>query len=332
MKKIEAVLLTDENISTLLAEDNLIGAAKYLFRQQLKDRSDIRERYNKLSDVLIKRFKLNDQSIELHFNPGRITSTSARTDTESIASRECFLCFNNLPPEQKGILYGNYILLVNPFPIFPQHFTIAHKTHKPQRILDSLDELLLLSEKLSDYLTIFYNGPESGASAPDHLHFQAGTKGCLPLEREISGMAILKGEVLYKGLSAIDDGYRKIILITGNNAGEINNSFRKFLNVYSGYSAGRIEPLLNILVVYDKGEWKVIIFLREKHRPEVFYSKGEDNFLVSPAAADLSGVIITPLRKDFDRADEGLMQGIIKEVSLEGKKFDELKDQLRTRS
>jgi hypothetical protein len=333
LRTFEDVLLDDNIVFGLLQRNELPEAVRYLFDQQISERIDLRERYNSLSNVLIKKFDLNNYSIELHYNPGRIQSTSARIDKETILQRDCFLCYKNLPTGQKGVLFRDYIFLVNPFPIFPQHFTIAHKQHIEQRIDSSFRDLLLLSKNISPYLTLFYNGPECGASAPDHLHFQGGAKGSIPLEKNILTLEKEAGEIIKSGtvkVSAVDDGCRKIILLTGTDLLKLNDIFLSFLHIYRKYTGGTNEPMLNIIVMYDEGQWKVCILLREKHRPAVFFSEGEDNFLVSPAAADLGGIIISPLKKDFDKADANLLLNIYKEVSLDRIKFEKLKAELRS--
>ena len=333
MRKIEDVLLTGADIESLLDEGNYTGAAEFLFKQQLSNRHAVEQRYRDIKSIRIKNLNTNGSNFEIHNNPARITSTSAKTDPVSLTSRQCFLCLDNLPPEQKGIPFGNYIILVNPYPIFPEHFTIVHREHRPQRINLSFNDLLSLSKGLHPYLTLFYNGPECGASAPDHLHFQGGTKGYLPLEKE-SRLLSEEAEVIYRNaslkLKSIEAGFRRIILLEGKDQENLTLLFSKFLGVYSDIYPSRVEPLLNIVVTYD-AEWRIFIFLREKHRPDLYYSDGNDKLTISPAAVDLSGIMIIPIEEDFTRADEKLISGVIREVTLDKSKFTNLKDQLKAR-
>ena len=121
--------------------------------------------------------------MKVQFNPGRYISTSAKVDEKSINDRKCFLCPANLPEEQKGILYEEeYLILGNPFPIFPEHFTIPNINHVPQQIKNNFPLMLKLTKDLSKHYVVLYNGPKCGASAPDHFHFQAGTKNFMPIE------------------------------------------------------------------------------------------------------------------------------------------------------
>ena len=140
-----------------------------------------------------------DLKINAQFNAGRMTSTSAKVDPKSISERKCFLCEKNLPAEQKGILYNNkYIILCNPFPIFPTHFTLTHKEHQPQRILDTFSDMLDLSKDLSKHYSVIYNGPRCGASAPDHLHFQAGNKYFMPIDDEFHQIKNEYGKMIFE--------------------------------------------------------------------------------------------------------------------------------------
>ncbi len=179
------VLTKDQIISNLVKENNFADAAKRLFEIQKEQWPMLSSGFKSLETVKSKSFQFDGFKIKAQFNAGRITSTSAKVDPKSISERKCFLCTENLPAEQKGILYNdNYIILCNPFPIFPTHFTLTHKEHQPQRILDTFSDMLDLSKDLSKYYSVIYNGPRCGASAPDHLHFQAGNKFFMPIDDE----------------------------------------------------------------------------------------------------------------------------------------------------
>ena len=96
----------------------------------------------------IKTFLFDGFKIKIQFNEGRIYSTSAKVDVDSVKNRSCFLCENNLPEEQKGIkLLENYLLLCNPYPVFPEHFTIVTVNHKPQEISSSFSDFSLINFK-----------------------------------------------------------------------------------------------------------------------------------------------------------------------------------------
>lgn len=127
-------------------------------------------------------------SIRAQFNPARIVSTGAKVDARSLKERKCFLCPENLPVEQERLPFGfRHLVLCNPYPIFPQHFTIPTRKHTPQLILPQWNDFLELTRRLAPF-TVFYNGPRSGASAPDHAHFQAVTRGIMPLDEEVTNL------------------------------------------------------------------------------------------------------------------------------------------------
>jgi len=144
---------------------------KSLFREQVANWELARANYAGLKTVKTKVFSFDDFEIKVQFNPARIVSSGAKMDAKTIAERPCFLCAENRPAEQQGVDAGNYTVLVNPFPIFPEHFTIPRKEHTDQQIKPYFSDMLELAEALDDYL-VFYNGPKCGASAPDHIHFK----------------------------------------------------------------------------------------------------------------------------------------------------------------
>ena len=142
--------------------------------------------YKALEAVQVKSFDMGGFSIRAQFNPARIVSTGAKVDARSLKERKCFLCPENLPVEQERLPFGfRHLVLCNPYPIFPQHFTIPTRKHTPQLILPQWNDFLELTRRLAPF-TVFYNGPRSGASAPDHAHFQAVTRGIMPLDEEVT--------------------------------------------------------------------------------------------------------------------------------------------------
>ena len=178
-------LTTNKQIVTFLNEKDYANAAKLLLQIQINEWDKLDEGYKNLSSIKTKSFRFDSYKVKFQYNAGRIYSTSAKVDVDSIRNRNCFLCGKNLPEEQKGIkMLENYLLLCNPYPVFPEHFTIVTENHKPQEISSSFTDFVLLSKLLSDKYTVIYNGPQCGASAPDHLHFQAGTKYFMPIEND----------------------------------------------------------------------------------------------------------------------------------------------------
>ena len=326
--------INDQQVNDLIEQNNFSDAAKRMLERQKETWPILKSGYNSLNYIKTKRIQFDGFRFVVQFNPGRYISTSAKVDDKSINDRSCFLCLENLPKEQEGIMLNDYILLGNPYPIFPEHFTIANIKHKNQRIQNGFEDLLFFSKLLSKFYTVFYNGPRCGASAPDHLHFQAGSKYTMPLDDEYDSIKIKFGQILSDKnncrVYCINDGLRKIISIEGRDEEYLKNIFNSFYNKYSSQS-DLTEPMMNILCLYEKEKgWRVVIMLRAKHRPEEFYKEGAEKILFSPAACDYGGLCITPLEKDFNRLDKGLLNNIFNETSITDLKFQLLKEELKS--
>jgi len=265
----------------------------HLFNEQLSNWELARNNYLALEQVRIKTLIVDGREYKVQFNPARIISSAAKTDAQSIRERKCFLCAENRPPEQKGISFnGRYTILINPFPIFPRHLTIPALEHTPQLIASRFGDMLDLAQQLGDYV-VFYNGPDCGASAPDHFHFQAGNKGFLPIEK--------------------DRNVQNMICIESDKKEELLDSFRKVYDAMEEKPEGD-EPMMNILAWYEAAKWIVCIFPRKKHRPACYSAEGEANLLISPASVDLGGVFITPLKKDFEKITAEDIGKILREI------------------
>lgn len=334
------ILFNSNKLDEFISSHDYSGASRLLLKEQLKNWQELKGNYNSLKNVQIKSFQYEGFVIKVQHNPGRVKSSAAKVDEKSIKKRKCFLCPENLYREQRALQYEDFLILVNPFPILPEHFTIPHKDHIPQTIKKWFGKMLLLSKDLQRDV-IIYNGPKCGASAPDHLHFQAGTKFFMPLDNEFHSLKNEYGELLVENdsliVSGIDDGLRRFISIESpvmSLAEKVFNSLYKF---YSKVSEEETEPMMNILSLYEpadpEGEgnygWRVLIFLREKHRPSFFYSEGEDNILWSPAAVDLGGMCITPLEKDFSKITKEKLTEGFNEITISKEKFSFIKSKLK---
>lgn len=325
----------DPIILNYINENDFAEAARALLKNQKKNWKQLFEGYESLKKVKTKSFPFDGFEIKVQYNPKRIVSSSAKVDNESVEERECFLCQENLPEAQKGILYDNkYIILGNPFPIFPEHFTISYIKHIPQKIENSFYQLLLLAKDLSKYYTVFYNGPECGASAPDHLHFQAGSKNFMPVEKGFDQLKKKYGIVLYEKdsliITIIDDGLRRFLSFESREIEILKNSFDIFYKTYSEFSESEIEPMMNILAVYeDESIWRILIFLRERHRPSFYYDKGGKNFLWSPAAVDLGGVCIIPKEGNFNDISRNIIISGFNQITLSADKLSLIKENLK---
>ena len=271
------------------------------FHEQLSEWSLARQNYEALSKVRTKEFSFGDFSIRVQFNPARIVSSAAKVDAKSIQERKCFLCPSNLPPEQRGLpICGNYQILVNPFPIFPVHLTIPDIEHTDQLIFDRYEDMLNIAKELNDFV-IFYNGPKCGASAPDHIHFQAGNKGFLPIENDVKNISKKHIYSDDKAIVYMPENYlRNMFIIESDDKNAITSTFKKIYSTLE-IKENESEPMLNILTWRENKKWISCIIPRKAHRPECFFAEGDSNILISPASVDMGGVFITPLEKDFEK-------------------------------
>ena len=327
------ILFEHPGLDKIIFLKDYSGAARLLLEEQKKNWATLEKSYDSLNKVKVKTFQFPGFTIKAQYNPGRIKSTTAEVDGKSISERKCFLCSDNLYDEQRAIKYDDFFILVNPFPIFQEHFTIPHKDHIPQRIKESFGKMLSLSRDLSEYVVV-YNGPECGASAPDHLHFQAGSKNYLPIKDEFHSLKNEYGGTLIEEesltLNGIDDELRKIIAIETLEIEAAEKVFDLFYNTDSKISGNKIEPLLNILSLYEQDYgWKALIFLREKHRPSHYFKEEKDRILLSPAAVDLGGICILPMEGDFEKITKENIEDIFREVNLGKEQFEFVKAELR---
>lgn len=311
--------------------ESISGKAKSLLTNQLAVWQLAQNNYKNLSTVKTKEFDFGTYKVKVQFNPARIQSSAAKVDPKSIKERKCFLCPANLPTEQEGIdVCNKYQILVNPFPIFPEHFTIPTYQHTDQLILDKFEDMLDFAKSLETY-TLFYNGPKCGASAPDHAHFQAGDKGFLPIEKDIE---TVKKRVIREDseltVSALEDYSRNSFLIKSTNKDKAVDFFKELYSLLE-IKEGEQEPMMNLIAWYQEGTFYCVVLPREKHRPSCFFAEGEDNILISPASVDLGGVFITPQEKDFDKITAKDIENILQEVCLDEIKFNEIINQIESK-
>ncbi len=204
---------------------------KLLFAEQTTNWAQAQKSYSDLAGVQPKSFSFGNFDVKVQFNPARIVSSGAKVDAKTIAERKCFLCAANRPCEQKSIDFGDYEILVNPFPIFPEHFTIPRREHVDQQIKPYFADMLQLAKAMVNYL-VFYNGPKCGASAPDHMHFQAGTKDFLPLVNDYHRLKDTHANLLVSTetmqLFSFENYLRTVYCIESNDIESAKDSFEKF--------------------------------------------------------------------------------------------------------
>ncbi len=297
--------------------NNLNNQVKSLFDEQVANWELARRNFAGLKTVQTKTFNFDDFDIKVQFNPARIVSSGAKVDAKTIAERKCFLCSEHLPTEQKGIEAGNYTILVNPFPIFPEHFTIPHTEHIRQQIKPFFGDMLELAKAMDDYL-IFYNGPKCGASAPDHMHFQAGTKDFLPLISDYKRLKATHTDGLVE-----DDEYtvfcmknylRTVYCIESGNAKE---SKLVFNSLYTNLQQSNTEePMMNVVCTFEDGIWYTFVLPRKEFRPWQFTAEGDQQLMVSPATVEMCGIFITPIEQHFEKITKEDVISILEQVSL----------------
>jgi len=295
-------------------------AVQQLIAEQLTNWETARDNYAALADVRTKTLVVSGSTFRVQFNPARIVSSAAKVDPASIRERACFLCASNRPAQQQGLPFpGAYTILVNPFPIFPRHLTIPATEHTPQRISGRVGDMLELAKALDDYV-LFYNGPKCGASAPDHMHFQAGSKGFLPFETEWRQYSKEESVHSENGtVWSVTDSNRFAWVIESSRAEKTVSLFDVIYNKTACFPEEE-EPMMNVLAWYESesGNWIVCVFPRKKHRPDCFYANDETQLTISPASVDLGGVFITPVEKDFNRIGADDIASLLQEVCRNG--------------
>ncbi len=303
------------------------------FNRQLEKWEAARQRYHDLRGSKTRELVVGSSSIQVQWNPARMVSTGAKMDKKTIAERPCFLCEQNRPKEQiKKDIDGQYELLVNPFPILPQHFTIPSLKHQPQRILNSYGEIHKLLEEYPEMM-VFYNGPQCGASAPDHAHFQAGTCGVLPLQMSWKRLSSNLTKIVsindHEDISLIEDYHCTALLIRSRSQYGDEQLFRR---LYDALPDMDPEPMMNIVAWRRDEDFLSVVFPRTKHRPECYYAEGDEQYIISPGALDMAGLIITPRQEDFDRLTPEKALSILNEITLSGDALQQVLDILKSSS
>lgn len=244
--------------------------------------------------------------------PHRIKSTTAAVDAASIAQRRCFLCADNLDPEEKGIPFEEgFTLYCNPFPILERHLTIVHADHKPQRIAGHFGTFLKLAQALPDSF-IIYNGPQCGASAPDHLHFQSCSRAIFPI-----GNDVLNGYI------------PRVFVFRDTDVTRLVLNLERAVKALAAVTRVPDEPMINIAAFFSQDSWTVLLFPRSKHRPRVYETK---ELTVSPATIDLCGVFVVPVLSDYEKIRGIDIEEILDEVTLPAESFQAARKMLEGKS
>ncbi|MBQ4484790.1 MAG: DUF4922 domain-containing protein [Prevotella sp.] len=303
---------------------------KEFFNGQLAQWPEARQRYDDLAKVQTRDLQSGETTLRVQWNPARMVSTGAKIDVKSLEKRPCFLCSANRPqvqfsePLEDATNGDRYELLVNPFPILPMHFTVPLNGHEPQRIDGHYTMIHQLTAKFPD-LTVFYNGPRCGASAPDHLHLQAGTGDLLPLRQHWSSLQNQLKTVFAlnddDSVALLHDFVVPAFVIRSKNAENDRRLFEKLYHQLSiincQLSILSDEPMMNIVAWREADTMVSVIFPRRKHRPDCYFAEGDDQMLVSPGALDVAGLIITPRQHDFERITAEKAEKILQECAID---------------
>ena len=309
-----------------IMEDSSISR---FFNRQLEMWEDARHRFRDLKHVEVR--QLSDQ-LKVQFNPARIVSTGAKIDKHTLGERPCFLCERNRPKEQMTKQIDDHFqLLVNPFPILPVHFTIPATKHQPQSIYRHYGEMHRLLSLHSE-LMVFYNGPKCGASAPDHLHFQAGTSGVLPLQtnwqrlsRNLTDVISLTDE---EKISVLRDFLVPAFVIISKSEDSDEELFHRLYRSMPMRS-DESEPMMNIIAWRKGDEFISVVIPREKHRPDAYFAEGEAQMMVSPGALDMAGLIITPREEDFNKLNLDKATALLRECGISAEKMEAIVSNLK---
>ena len=301
------------------------------FHNQLNQWKDVAKRFEELKGVQTREVG----SALAQFNPARLVSTGAKIDKATLAKRPCFLCEKNRPKEQIVLPFGDdFGILVNPFPILPVHFTIPSRHHQQQAIADNYVQIHRLLRAYPQ-LMVFYNGPKCGASAPDHLHFQAGTSGILPLQRDWqrlyeTSLPLLKLNGT-EGIYEIKDYICPALAIVSHTE---KHDIELFSRLYEALplKEDETEPMMNIVAWRNGDAFISVVFPREKHRPDCYSTDGEAQCLVSPGSLDMAGLMILPRQSDFEEMTSERAKAVLREVSLSDEAMAEVVKRIRNKA
>ena len=287
--------------------------------------------FRAVKTALTRQLKVFGIEATVQHNPCRIISSTAEVDEKSIASRACFLCPENRPAEQfhlkfQGRKNRRYNIQINPYPIFPKHLVVARDEHIPQAIWHHLPDILDFCCKYKNYLA-FYNGPESGASAPDHLHFQACERGILPLETAVDAflnnpskpLATNKDAFLY-----LFEGYTNgVFALKATTSKSLTKLFYRLLCCCEATECSK-EPKFNLFTWHTGSEFRAFVVMRSELRSHHYYAEGAEHLTMSPGAADVAGYFIAPRKEDYDKLTSALLEDMMRQVTISKEKQEEI--------
>lgn len=328
-------VISDTELKRFGQTDSLVAKVNALFMQQKTVWGVASDNYRLLEQVQVKKVEADSFTFICQYNPGRVRSSAADTSAVAIRSRPCFLCTDNRPVVQCSIPFGDDLeILINPFPIFPRHLTIPSVAHIPQQFEGNAGKFVDLSRSLEGY-TVLYNGPKCGASAPDHLHFQAGLSGTMPIGEVLKRLPVNQFRFLagnmHVNVLAVEGAFLRFLVLRSAEKEHLLHYLETVTGILGENSSE--EPMINILSWYNAGEWEILLFPRIRQRPFQYFAEGDDRLLVSPAAVEMGGMLILPREEDFRKISPVDIESIFNQVCIGTGEFEILKkkisDQLR---
>lgn len=310
------ILKSHETGSSLLSE------VEHLFACQRRDWELFREGEAALESVHKKALLREGEKVVVQSNPGRKKSTHAKTDAKSIAKRRCFLCPENMPEEERGIAFGRLIILPNPYPILSLHCTIPDREHRPQQICGRIGNMLELANCLGPEMVVFYNGPQCGASAPDHFHFQACRAVEIPIFQQIDA------DPHFETPSAYESFGRRFVTLVEKDLEAMQAKLEESVRVLSSIMGEKEEPKLNLIVRATNDAYQALLFPRAAHRPSCYFAEGAEKLAISPAALEMAGVLVIAEPEHFERVNTDAVHQIYSEVSLDSSRFNQFVETL----
>lgn len=293
-----------------------------LFEQQRETWPLLRDGEAALGGLQKKTLTSGSESVVVQVNPARRRSTQAKTDAKSVAARACFLCPENMPAEERGIAFEDLVVMPNPFPVLPLHTTIAGREHLPQRIGGRVEMMLRLAEAIGPDLTVFYNGPRCGASAPDHFHFQAASADAIPI---LAQLPRRDGE---HSIVAHSSFGRHMLVFGGAGLADVGADIERAIGTLRQIDSANAEPvdepMLNLIAHFQEGRFAAVLFPRAAHRPACFFKTGGEQLTISPAVLEMCGILVTTEPDHFARVNAEVAHGIFEEVSISRRQFEEL--------
>ena len=297
-----------------------------MFSRELELRGRAFVNYGALTQVEVKDMTINGFPAKLFFNPARVRSVMADVSPEALQKRACFLCPEGLEPLQLTTVWDSptgqtYFIRVNPFPIFNHHFTISSAIHERQTFAPHMESMLHLAQAMPE-MSIFYNGPMCGASAPDHMHFQAVPRHSMPIEDHFStnyaNAVLVQESDLQSHLAALE----KVLSMASipENASQTGS-----LTAGASHTE-EWEPRWNIISWYEPAsspnsliasspKFNTIIFFRRESRPQCFFAPENERILFSPGTVEMGGIGIVANRESFDRITPEVLRSMIQEVA-----------------